>query len=217
MCIPAEAAPTLSSSSCYPLVNFSRPFCQNHGITLPSYVYGTPEHQINRNSEINKDYDFYVMLGGASKVSHLLHEDINRVKKCIEIALIGYCRYSFPRCDETQSVFKRQKICRESCLKLTHICGKLWKLVITANKIRPMGIEMNSCELQPYRNAGDSPECWYMNTIANSTGNIILGNWWKRPLTRQPLPRTIVYLVLLYRVLINPRWRGKRQKSMTLY
>ena len=174
MCIPAEAEPTLSSSSCYPLVNFSRPFCQNHGIILPSYVYTTPERQINRNNEINKDYDYYVMFG-ASKLSHFFKLDINRVKQCVEIVLIFYCRYHFPRCDQTQSVFKRQKICRESCLKLAHICGEIWKLFITTNKVR-FPRNNDSCEPKPYRNAGDSPECWYFNTPANSTGNIIWGN-----------------------------------------
>ncbi len=176
MCIPAEAEPTQSSSSCYPLVNFSRPFCQNHGIILPSYVYNTPERQINRNSEINKDYDYYVMLG-ASKLSHFFKLDINRFEKCWDNILIFYCRYYFPRCDQTQSVFKRQKICHESCLKLAQICGGLWKLIITTQKIRFPGMTIGlSCELQQYRNAGDSPECWYINTLANSAGNI-WGNW----------------------------------------
>ena len=44
-CIPAEAEPTLNSSGCYPLVNFTRPFCQSNGITLSDYVYKTPHKQ----------------------------------------------------------------------------------------------------------------------------------------------------------------------------
>ncbi len=226
MCIPAEAEPTLNSSSCYPLVNFSRPFCRNHGIILPSYVYDTPERQINRNREITRDYHIYVMIG-ASKLSHLFKEDINRVEKCMENILIFYCRYYFPRCDQTQSVFKRQKVCHESCLKLTHICGEMWKLFITTSKTRSPGSKISlSCELQQYRNAGDSPECWYINTLANSTGNIIcMGNWWKMPLTRQLLALIIDIRVLDRRricsegvtCMINLRRRGKRQRTMTFY
>ncbi len=45
----------------------------------------------------------------------------------------------------------------------------------TKNSLPGMTIGL-SCELQQYRIAGDSPECWYINTLANSAGNI-WGNW----------------------------------------
>jgi hypothetical protein len=60
-CIPAEAEPTLNSSSCYPLVNFTRPFCQNHGITLPNTYLRRPTIRIEvksiflLNTQINGD------------------------------------------------------------------------------------------------------------------------------------------------------------------
>ena len=174
-CIPAEAEPTLNSSSCYPLVNFTRPFCQNHGITLPKYVFQTPKYQNKRNDRANKDYDVLVKIG-ASKISSFLKVDINTIRKCIQAYPTGYCRYYFPSCDRTQSVFKEQKLCRESCLELTHICGELWKMFERYYAIRHPGRKKPlRCELQPPRNAGDSPECWYFNGDANSTGNIIMG------------------------------------------
>jgi hypothetical protein len=173
-CIPAEAEPTLnSSSSCYPLVNFARPFCQNHEITLPSYVYDTPYRQNDRNDEGNKDFDEIVKMG-LSRISRFSEVDISIVRKCLQAATIWYCRQYFPSCDRTQSVFKEQKICRESCLTLTRTCGKLWGMFVKFHTVRfPDSKKLYQCELQPYRNAGNSPECWYFNGLANSTGNII--------------------------------------------
>jgi hypothetical protein len=66
-----------------------------------------------------------------------------------------------------------QKICHESCLELIHICHKAWKMFFKYYTIRfPEERKFLLCELQPYRNAGDSPECRYFNGLANSTGNI---------------------------------------------
>ena len=173
-CIPAEAEPTLNSSSCYPLVNFSRPFCQNHGITLPNYVYKTPSYQNWKNNEGNKDFDGLERLG-VLKLSLFFKVEISTVRKCVQFAIIAYCHHMFPSCDRTQSVFKEQKICRESCLEVMHVCHKIWKLFARYITIRsPEKTKLLSCELQPYRNAGDSPECWYYNGPTNSTGNIIM-------------------------------------------
>jgi hypothetical protein len=78
-CIPAEAEPTLNSSSYYPLVNFTRPFCQNHGITLPNYVYGTPYYQNYRNDEINRDYDAAVKIGVSQTLPSALLESAHKL------------------------------------------------------------------------------------------------------------------------------------------
>ena len=43
-CIPAKAEPILNSSGCYPLVNFTRPLCQNHGVTLSGLIYRKPKN-----------------------------------------------------------------------------------------------------------------------------------------------------------------------------
>ena len=134
-CIPAEAKPTLNSSSCYPLVNFTRPFCQNLGITLPNYVYHTPDNQNEKNDEANADFDI-LEKANASKISRFFKVDISTVRKCGQALPIWYCHLYFPSCDRTQSVFKEQKICRESYLELTHIvtcvvnCGKSGKIII---------------------------------------------------------------------------------------
>ncbi|CAB4033190.1 angiopoietin-1 receptor-like, partial [Paramuricea clavata] len=170
-CIPAKAEPTLNSSSCYPLVNFTRPFCQNYGIALPNYVYQTPDQQNNRNHEANKDDDIIMKLGGPSSISRNLEVDINTVRKCLQAVAIGYCHLNFPSCDRTDSVFKEQKICRESCLELTHMCGELWEMFVRWYAVgHPYHPEKKAfrCELQPSRNAGDSPECWYFNGNASS-------------------------------------------------
>jgi hypothetical protein len=186
-CIPAEAEPILNSSSCYPLVNFSRPFCKNHGITLPNYVYKTPSYQNWKNDEGNKDYDGFLKLG-ASRISRLFKVDITTVRKCFQLVIIGFCHYVFPSCDRTQSVFKEQKICRESCLEFLHDCHKIGKIFVKYFIIRyPEKAKLYSCELQPYRNAGDSPECWYYNGPTNSTGNIIMGLCVEDAVTHCPL------------------------------
>ncbi|CAB3986567.1 partial [Paramuricea clavata] len=142
-CISAKAEPTLNSSSCYPLVNFTRPFCQNYGIALPNYVYQTPDQQNNRNHEANKDYDVIVKLGGASSISRSVEVDINTVRKCLEAIAIGYCHLNFPSCDRTDSMFKEQKICRESCLELTHMCGELWKMLNAGISMETQTLQMH--------------------------------------------------------------------------
>ena len=172
-CVPAEAEPFLNSSSCYPLVNFSRPFCQNHGVTLPSYVYATASEQTHGNEIAHMDS---ILNLDPSKASEYFKMDIPFIKKCLKNVIILLCRMYFPSCDSTKNVFRGTKVCRESCLELTSSCGPLWKLFEKYIKARfPNDIERNKrahCELQPYRNAGDSPECWYYNRHANITGNI---------------------------------------------
>ena len=182
-CIPAEAEPTLNSSSCYPLVNFTRPFCQNRGITLPNYVYNkTPHDQNDRNDIANTDYDKLRKMD-VPKISALLKIDISSVRKCLQDLPIVYCHNYFPSCDRTQSVYKKQTICHESCLDLTHVCGKLWEIFVRYYTISfPHKKKLVRCELQPTRNAGDSPECWYFNGLANAAGNIIISS--------RPLPFT---------------------------
>ena len=176
-CVPAEAEPLVPSSGCYPLVNFSRPFCQNHGVTLPNYVYLTPSKQIKRNDLANVNYDGYLNWNLA-KISVDFNMDILSAKKCVENIIILACHMFFPRCDRTQSVLRKMMVCRESCLELTHSCGQAWNFAETLIKIDyPDDIQgyykMAECEF-PYRNAGDSPECWYFNRHANNTGNICI-------------------------------------------
>ncbi|CAB4014749.1 coadhesin-like isoform X2, partial [Paramuricea clavata] len=171
-CLPAEAEPTLNSSSCYPLVNFTLPACENVGITLPNYVYQTPDFQNNRNDRANMDYDTWDVKIGASKISRFLKVDISTVRKCGQAFAILYCHLYFPSCDRTQSVFKEQKICHESCLHLTRMCGELWEMFVKSYTIRHPKAEETKllrCELQPTRNAGDSPECWYFSGDTKST------------------------------------------------
>ena len=174
-CVPAEAEPFLNSSSCYPLVNFSRPFCQNHGVTLPSYVYSTPSEQTDYNNRFYLNFKTYLNLG-PSKASEYFRMDILSIKKCMKNVIILMCRFYFPSCDSTKNVFRKTKLCRESCLEFIDSCGPAWKLFEKYIKARyPHNIEKNKqahCELQPYRNSGDSPECWYYNGHANITGNI---------------------------------------------
>jgi hypothetical protein len=116
-CIPAEAEPTLNSSSCYPLVNFTRPSCQNRGITLPNYVYNTPDYQNNRNDQANADYDTSQKLG-ASKISRFLKVDISTVRKCMQASTILYCHHYYPSCDRTQNVYKYRIQTEEGGCKL---------------------------------------------------------------------------------------------------
>ena len=169
-CIPAEAEPSLKSSSCYPLANFTRPFCQNFGITLPSYVYKTPYDQKSDNNEGNRLEDVFGKVG-ASRISRFWNISIVTYRKCLPALFTYYCHGYFPRCDRTRSVVVEQKVCRESCLEMIHICGKmydvLFKYFIT---LSPKRKKEYRCELQPYRNAGDSPECYYYSLRANSTG-----------------------------------------------
>ena len=174
-CIPAEAEPLIHSSGCYPLVNFSRPFCQNHGIILPSYVYLTPSMQIERNDRWNGNYDYYLDLNLA-KIAPYFKTDISSFKKCMKNAIILVCHMLFPRCDRTGSVLMERMVCRESCIEITHSCGQIWTIIERMIQIRypddKWGYNKQVfCEF-PYRNAGDSPECYFFNRHANIKGNI---------------------------------------------
>ena len=169
-CIPAEAEPSLESSSCYPLVNFTRPFCQNFGITLPTYVYVTPADQIWNNYGGNANADA-IEKAGASRVSHFVNISVATYRKCLRALFTYYCHRRFPRCDRTQNVVVEQKVCRESCLAMIHICGKMYDVLFKYSELRfPKRKKEYRCELQPYRNAGDSPECYYYSLLTNSTG-----------------------------------------------
>ena len=187
-CIPAEAEPKLNGSLCYPLVNFTHPFCQDHGVALPSYVYWDKTKyavphiaevagQKDRNHEGNMDYDIYKKLRGSKSYHELMYYyKINNatMEKCRPVFIIWFCRLYFPRCDRTQSVFKEQKLCRETCLQISHTCHKLFNVFLKFYLIQyPDARKFLFCELQPYRNAGDSPECWYFTELANFTGNML--------------------------------------------
>ena len=146
------------------------------GITLPNYVYETPEFQNDRNDEIFWNYNEAVKLC-VSRISRFSKVAISAVRKCAQAVTIMYCHNYFPSCDRTQSVYKEQKMCHESCLDLTHMCGKLWEMFVRYYTIEYPGTKkLWRCELQPTRNAGDSPECWYFNGLANSAGNIIINS-----------------------------------------
>lgn len=152
-------------------MNFTRPFCENYGIALPNYVYKTPRHQIRRNKEFNKLNETLERLG-ESKIIRLLKTSTTTWRRCARFFTTLVCRFDFPSCDRTQSVYKEQKPCRESCLDVRHICRKIWEVfakVTTIRRRKAKTKKLVKCELQPYRNAGDSPECWYDDFI-NSTG-----------------------------------------------
>ena len=173
-CISAEAEPILNSSGCYPLVNFTRPFCENHGVTLSDYIYKTPHKQSYHNDEINKAYDQLVRIG-VRKINRMLHLDNETAIKCAHAFVPFICHVYFPSCEGTGNEYKEQKICRETCLDLIRICGwKIWDFVVKAFEIRysdPESKKLVHCKLQPYRNAGDSPECWYSD-LEDSAGDI---------------------------------------------
>ncbi|XP_028408139.1 uncharacterized protein LOC114530726 [Dendronephthya gigantea] len=168
-CTPAEAEPTLKGSSCYPLENFKRPFCQNHGITLSNYIYNTPAKQVRKNRDMNADYDKFTKMDKRN-ISIFFKVNVTTVENCVKALGLLFCHYYLPSCDRTQSVYKRQFICRESCLDFMHICGNIWKILERFLIFQhPEMAKLVSCELQPYRNAGDSPECWYYNEFSSST------------------------------------------------
>ena len=161
-CIPAEAEPSLESSSCYPLVNFTRPFCQNYGITLPSYVYRAPVDQNSNNDDGNADLISFEKLN-ASEIYRFINVGAAIYRKCFQAVITYYCLSRFPGCDRTRNVVVEQKVCRESCLEVNDICRKMYEHHYAEKLIY-------RCELQPYRNAGDSPECYYYSLRTNFTG-----------------------------------------------
>ena len=123
----------------------------------------SPKNQSDANYYSNKDHDAFVRIG-IRRVSHYFHLDTATVKWCYCRFLQLRCHYYFPSCDRTQSVYKKQKICRETCLKVRQSCYKPWKSIGIAVKLRHPNEEILNvfqCKLPSYRNAGDSPECWY--------------------------------------------------------
>ncbi|XP_028416101.1 uncharacterized protein LOC114539687 [Dendronephthya gigantea] len=124
-CIPAEAEPILNSSSCYPLVNFTRPFCENHGIMLPKYVYRTPDYQIDKNEEMNRAEKRAKRLG-ESKIRSWFNINISKMQQCFRILSISLCHFIYPICDQTQSVYQEQKFAAKRILTLNAYAMTLW-------------------------------------------------------------------------------------------
>ncbi|XP_028414636.1 plasminogen-like [Dendronephthya gigantea] len=151
-------------------MNFTRPFCQNHGVILSDYIYETPYKQRWYNDYLNREYDRYVRLG-VPKMSRFFKVDNDMVIKCVHASVPLLCHYHFPSCEATRAVYKEQTICRETCLNLIRICGEIWDYFAKAYTHKHPDQQSKKrvlCELQPYRNAGESPECWYSD-LENST------------------------------------------------
>ena len=159
-CIPAEPEPAIPSSSCCPLVNLSRPVCENQGVRLDKFVYQTPDYQIRKNDEGNKIIDILKNLG-EKRASHYLGVDISTLRKCKKVLFQLYCHYSYPTCDRTLGVPRKQQICRETCLEALQTCSVLSILARNVEIHFPNHKKFSNCELQPPRNAGEAPECWY--------------------------------------------------------
>ena len=116
-----------------------------------------PSYQYWKNHEVNKYYDAIRRLG-FSRIGRILSLDVTTVKKCTQFLTRYLCHDYFPSCDQTQSLFLKQKVCRESCLKLIDICGKMYEVFFKLSATRfPKSKKKYHCKLQPYRNAGDSP------------------------------------------------------------
>jgi hypothetical protein len=125
-----------------------------------------------KNNELNKGFSTFETLG-LSKLSRFFSMDVVTLRKCLQFAIEIVCRDLFPSCDRTQSVLLEQKICRESCLETTRICSKMYRFLFNYyTEQHPESEKQFRCELQPYRNAGDSPECYYVNGLANTPGTI---------------------------------------------
>ena len=138
-------------------------------------MYKTPGGQRFRNEGINRTYDAIFRLG-VPKMSKIFKVDNDTVIKCAHAGVPFACQYHFPSCDGTQSEYKERKICRETCLNFIHICGRIWDVIAKLFVFKhpdPESKKLLHCELQPYRNAGDSPECWYSD-FKESTGNEIM-------------------------------------------
>ncbi|XP_028397248.1 uncharacterized protein LOC114521061 [Dendronephthya gigantea] len=177
-CIPAAAEPLLNSSGCYPLINFTWLFCQNHGVSLSDYIYKTPLKQSRSIEYVNNLHNQYLSLG-VSKISRFFNVDTSAVIKCWHAYVPCMCRIHFPLCEGTESKYKKQKLCRETWLSVTRICGKITDFVAKVSEIKnltAMSKQFIFGELQPYRNAGDSPECWYRD-FENSTVATLAPEW----------------------------------------
>ena len=140
---------------------------------MPDYIHKTPHNQSRDNNEVNKAYDQIVRLG-MQKINRIFHVDNETVIKCAYAFVPVLCRVNFPSCDGTKSEYKKKKICSETCHDLIRICGwKAWNFVvriITNNRPDPETKKLLHCQLMSYRNAGDSPECWYSD-FESSAGN----------------------------------------------
>ena len=132
--------------------------------------------QKGRNDECNEEYD-KIEKFGVDKASYYFKMNTTSVKKCMQNFGILFCRVYFPSCDRTLSVIKKKKICRKTCEELILTdCGHVIKILLSYYIIRfPERRDAAElyfhCKLQPKRNAGESPECWYLNRHARITGN----------------------------------------------
>ncbi|XP_028416142.1 plasminogen-like, partial [Dendronephthya gigantea] len=124
---------------------------------------------------------------GELKISLYSKISVTKVRICIPILNIYLCHLFFPSCDRTQSVYKEKAACRETRVNVYHLCDYVsiretfkkyfsirWSGATPERKKFILG------DLQPVRNAGDSPECWYTEfrnttdrlTIVGTSANI---------------------------------------------
>ncbi|XP_028399567.1 plasminogen-like, partial [Dendronephthya gigantea] len=103
---------------------------------------------------------------------------------CDRVYKLFRCHFFFPGCDWTQSVFRRRKICRKTCLVAKRKCYNIWTFVrdlVDTPQTSQKTKELFNCEKEePYisRNAGDTPECWYYD-FRNPTDESSSAREWK--------------------------------------
>lgn len=155
-CIPAENEPVFRNSECHPLIELENPFCQHYGFKLDKIVF---DYETSRQQEWNND--LWDMQRQYEEVN-FGEQKLEPPAKCYDQARFLGCYHTFQGCDETRSVFRPKKVCKETCLSFLNDCGafvELWKELHLSRF--PKDKALLNCLEQPRRNAGDSPECMY--------------------------------------------------------
>jgi hypothetical protein len=99
-------------------------------------------------------------------------------ESCIKVANDSSCQDAYPKCDKTSGTLRPKPVCRETCENAEKLCDKELEALREFNKIResspnqyPLYWNLHNCSLLPYRNGGDTPECYYYRLLNGKSIN----------------------------------------------
>ena len=148
VCSPAIPLPSVEPPCNH--LNIQLGSClKNHGVTVDSYVFRTPEYQ--HEASLNA-----IRYEAALKEFTPLYGNIlGKNRKCTNVIRTFYYRYFLPSCDRTGRKTQEQKPCKTTCDYFVKICKNVLEVVDDLNQSNL------NCTAFPTREAGGSPECWY--------------------------------------------------------
>jgi hypothetical protein len=100
-------------------------------------------------------------------------------ESCIKVANDSSCQDAYPKCDKTSGTLRPKPVCRETCENTEKLCDKELETIMKFNKIPASSLgrsywNLQNCSLLPFRNGGDTPECYYYPLLNSKSINFYI-------------------------------------------